>query len=277
MFRKGDDLSQELLVEHLTIAGYLRQEPVGGPGEFSVRGGIVDVFSPLMRAPVRMEFFGDTVDSIREFDLDDQRSRGPVQHIDILPMQDVLVSREMIRAMGRKARSTGTDDVFQKDLAREARLCRERRIVSRARRSCCLWHFPWSRRSSITRKPPFSFSMNRKFSGKHTRSFMENLQQRFEQTASAGASLCRRRVLFWTPEELGRSRLQNPRLHLEELGDGRISERRVLSRAFTAQRSLARPDQGTGGGGSQEFCERHSGRASRQHARHGGAPARFPS
>src|SRR5262245_2738102 len=72
----GDDLSQELLIEHLASAGYLRQEPVGAPGEFSVRGGIVDVFSPLMRNPVRIEFFGDSVDSIREFDLDDQRSRG---------------------------------------------------------------------------------------------------------------------------------------------------------------------------------------------------------
>jgi transcription-repair coupling factor (superfamily II helicase) len=80
---KGDDISQELLIEHLAIAGYLRQEPVAGPGEFSVRGGIVDVFSPLMRSPIRMEFFGDTVDSIREFDLEDQRSRGPLQHIDI--------------------------------------------------------------------------------------------------------------------------------------------------------------------------------------------------
>ena len=77
--RKGDELSQELLVEHLASAGYLRQEPVSAPGEFSVRGGIVDVFSPRMRAPVRMEFFGDSVDSLREFDLDDQRSRSPVQ------------------------------------------------------------------------------------------------------------------------------------------------------------------------------------------------------
>jgi len=70
----GDDLSQDLLIEHLKSAGYLRQEPVGAPGEFSVRGGIVDVFSPLMRNPVRIEFFGDSVDSIREFDLDDQRA-----------------------------------------------------------------------------------------------------------------------------------------------------------------------------------------------------------
>jgi transcription-repair coupling factor (superfamily II helicase) len=113
---KGDDISQDLLIEHLAIAGYIRQEPVAGPGEFSVRGGIVDVFSPLMRTPVRMEFFGDTVDSIREFDLEDQRSRGPVQHIDILPMQDFLVTREMIREWSQKAEEYWRDDRFQKEL-----------------------------------------------------------------------------------------------------------------------------------------------------------------
>src|SRR5262245_51075216 len=47
----GEDISQELFIEHLGNAGYLRREPVGAPGEFSVRGGIVDVFSPLMRNP----------------------------------------------------------------------------------------------------------------------------------------------------------------------------------------------------------------------------------
>src|SRR5437667_9331349 len=112
----GDDLSQDLLVEHLTNAGYLRQEPVGAPGEFSIRGGIVDIFSPLMRNPVRIEFFGDSVDSIREFDLDDQRSRGPVQRIDILPMQEVVISREMLRAWSARAREQWKDELFEKDL-----------------------------------------------------------------------------------------------------------------------------------------------------------------
>src|SRR4029077_13977299 len=113
----GDDLSQDLLMEHLVNAGYLRQEPVGAPGEYSIRGGIVDVFSPLMRNPVRIEFFGDSVDSIREFDLDDQRSRGPVQHMDLLPMQDTVISREMLRDWGARARQRWSEDSYQKDLS----------------------------------------------------------------------------------------------------------------------------------------------------------------
>ena len=70
-----------------------------------------------MRNPVRIEFFGDSVDSIREFDLDDQRSRGPVQHIDILPMQDVVISREMLRDWGgSRATALGTDEVVSKKI-----------------------------------------------------------------------------------------------------------------------------------------------------------------
>src|SRR5439155_20647691 len=56
------------------------------------------------------------VDSIREFDLDDQRSRGPVQHIDLLPMQDVVISREMLRDWGARARQRWNEEDFQKDL-----------------------------------------------------------------------------------------------------------------------------------------------------------------
>src|SRR5260370_32585417 len=74
----GDEMPLELLVDLLISGGYLRQEPVAALGEFSLRGGILDVFSPSHDAPHRIEFFGDTVDSIREFDLDSQRSTGTV-------------------------------------------------------------------------------------------------------------------------------------------------------------------------------------------------------
>ncbi len=56
--------------------GYMREDPVGAVGEFSMRGGILDVWPPGREAPVRIEFFGDTVDSIREFDPENQLSTG---------------------------------------------------------------------------------------------------------------------------------------------------------------------------------------------------------
>src|SRR5438132_374246 len=68
VLRRDEDYSPEELVEKLIASGYARQDPVGGIGEFSIRGGILDAWSPGREAPLRMEFFGDTVDSIREFD-----------------------------------------------------------------------------------------------------------------------------------------------------------------------------------------------------------------
>jgi transcription-repair coupling factor (superfamily II helicase) len=220
---KGDDLSQELLVEHLTTAGYLRQEPVGAPGEFSVRGGIVEGFYPPMRGPVRMEFFGDTVDSIREFDLDDQRSRGPVQHIDILPMLDVLVSREMIRDWAQKATGFWPADIYQKDLAEKLEFAKAGEFFPGL--SFLLpAAFPMdSILADYADSPVIIFDEPEVLREAHQK-FMETLEQRFEQTASGGSVAVAPGSLFWTPEELSRARLKTPRLNLEELGAGEFEK-----------------------------------------------------
>src|SRR5438067_2815915 len=70
----NSDFPLENLLEKFVAAGYVREEPLNNIGQFSVRGGIVDVWSPNMANPVRLEFFGDTVDSIRAFDIDTQLS-----------------------------------------------------------------------------------------------------------------------------------------------------------------------------------------------------------
>ncbi|HTG75107.1 MAG TPA: transcription-repair coupling factor, partial [Terriglobia bacterium] len=188
-----------------------------GPGEFSVRGGIVDVFSPLMRAPVRMEFFGDTVDSIREFDLDDQRSRSPIQHIDILPMQDVLATKEMIRAWGERAAQHWTEDVFQKDLA-EKRLFAEGGELFPGATFLLPLAFPLESTIFDYAEGAVHILDESEILREIHEKFQENLQHRFEQTVSNGSLALPPANLFWSPEELGRSRLRNPRLHLEELG-----------------------------------------------------------
>jgi len=214
---KGDDLSQELFVEHLTTAGYLRQEPVAGPGEFSVRGGIVDVFSPLMRAPVRMEFFGDTVDSIREFDLDDQRSRGPVQHIDILPMQDLLVSREMIREWAVKAAEHWKDDAFRKELS-EKRVFAEGGEFFPGLGFLLPLAFPLEATIFAYADGAVAVLDESEVLSENHEKFMESLQQRYEQTVASGGLAVPPASLFFSPEDLARPKLQNPRLHIEELG-----------------------------------------------------------
>ena len=83
--KAGDELSMGDLVEHLAGVGYEKGEPVSSVGQFSLRGGILDVFPPGAPWPVRIEFFGDQIESLREFDSDSQRSRQPAARALILP------------------------------------------------------------------------------------------------------------------------------------------------------------------------------------------------
>lgn len=81
----GDTLSLDFLNEILFEYQFKRVDFVTGPGEFSVRGGIVDVFSFSNDEPYRIEFFGDEVESIRTFDVETQLSTGSVKKITIIP------------------------------------------------------------------------------------------------------------------------------------------------------------------------------------------------
>ena len=72
--RVGEEVPLEDVIAHLESVGYERREPVEMVGEYSVRGGILDVFSPEAAKPVRIELFGDQVESIRRFDVESQRS-----------------------------------------------------------------------------------------------------------------------------------------------------------------------------------------------------------
>src|SRR5215470_10312992 len=84
---------QDFLV-HLGATGYARTEMVELPGQFAVRGGIVDIFSPESPRPVRVELLGDTVESVREFDPRTQRSIAPVHRTVVLPLTEWQVPRE---------------------------------------------------------------------------------------------------------------------------------------------------------------------------------------
>jgi transcription-repair coupling factor (superfamily II helicase) len=82
----GDTLTREDLLEIVDWAGYDRVETVVEVGQWSLRGGIVDIFSPARQAPVRLEFSGDEVESIRLFDPTSQRSVETVREVDVLPL-----------------------------------------------------------------------------------------------------------------------------------------------------------------------------------------------
>jgi transcription-repair coupling factor (superfamily II helicase) len=82
----GDRLERELLLEAFEGAGYERVETVVEVGQWSVRGGIVDVFVPSHPSPARMEFFGDEIESIRRFDPSTQRSTDSLEELLVLPL-----------------------------------------------------------------------------------------------------------------------------------------------------------------------------------------------
>ena len=78
------------LAERLTAAGYARCEQVEGVGQFALRGGILDVFSPEMAQPVRAEFFGDDLDAMGYFDPESQRRTENVESVRLLPAAELL-------------------------------------------------------------------------------------------------------------------------------------------------------------------------------------------
>ena len=107
--KSGDDISPVDLGDRLVEAGYTRQDPTDEPGEFSVRGGVVDVFPPGARQPVRLEFVGDTVESLRTYDPSSQRSTGGIDQVQIIPLAGAArssVARRRVSA-SRARRSTG--------------------------------------------------------------------------------------------------------------------------------------------------------------------------
>jgi transcription-repair coupling factor (superfamily II helicase) len=83
-FRRGMTEKMERVLEHLSGAGYERVAQVTTRGQFAVRGGIVDLYSWQAPLPVRVEFFGDEIESLREFDIDTQTSVRDLNSVDIL-------------------------------------------------------------------------------------------------------------------------------------------------------------------------------------------------
>ncbi|MGH9342042.1 MAG: transcription-repair coupling factor [Acidobacteriota bacterium] len=92
----GSFIPLQHLVGSLREMGYVREDPVNEMGEFSYRGGIIDIFSPSRPNPVRVEFFGDEIESIREFDPATQRSIELVPVCQIVPMREIVVTERDI-------------------------------------------------------------------------------------------------------------------------------------------------------------------------------------
>ena len=123
--KPGMVYNREALVERLFAAGYVRRSQVDGPGQFSVRGDIVDIYAPDMRQPARVEYWDDEIDSLASFDLLTQRRDGSLEKVYLSPAREVLFGNtvqtaEALRAAQKKARGkhrAALEKAMEADLA----------------------------------------------------------------------------------------------------------------------------------------------------------------
>jgi len=107
---RNEDMSPDLLVEQLVSWGYTRRKIVSGPGDMAVRGDILDIHAPGYDLPVRLEFFGDTLDEIRLFDPATQRSKTGLDELVLLPVAPGLTTEahaDEARRVWKRMRTTG--------------------------------------------------------------------------------------------------------------------------------------------------------------------------
>ncbi len=116
ILRRDEDNAPEEIVEKLFAGGYVREDPVNAIGEFSIRGGILDVWPPGRNAPARIEFFGDTVDSIREFDPETQLSTTQLIEVEIAPMRELAARTSDFREWAARARERWRAERFARSL-----------------------------------------------------------------------------------------------------------------------------------------------------------------
>ncbi|MGA3071911.1 MAG: transcription-repair coupling factor, partial [Terracidiphilus sp.] len=122
--KRGEEVDVEVLTEHLAAVGYTRMDLAEMPGQFTRRGGILDVYSPEADRPVRIEFFGDEIETIRKFDPETQRSQSALEEAQLLPLTETPVTERLLAAVhGRLSRQRvelegdGDDPQENRDMA----------------------------------------------------------------------------------------------------------------------------------------------------------------
>jgi len=102
VLRREEEVDMEELTTHLASVGYSPMDIVEMPGQFTRRGGIFDVYSPEADRPVRMELFGDEIESIRKFEPDSQRSSAAIDEAWLLPLTETPVSEDLLAAVHQR-------------------------------------------------------------------------------------------------------------------------------------------------------------------------------
>jgi transcription-repair coupling factor (superfamily II helicase) len=102
----GDRIDREALIEQLSALGYQRTDTVAEHGEYAVRGSLIDVFPAGEDEALRLDFFGDEIDSLRRFDAADQRSTDKAEAFTLMPASEALLDEETIKRFRSRYRET---------------------------------------------------------------------------------------------------------------------------------------------------------------------------
>ena len=116
ILRRGESFDIEKLLQHLNTVGYTATDVVEMPGQYAARGGILDVYSPEADRPVRVEFFGDEIESMRKFDPASQRSSNPVDEVVLLPLTETPINEELLGSINARLsgkRITGSTEAIE--------------------------------------------------------------------------------------------------------------------------------------------------------------------
>jgi len=106
---EGEELDRKALIHKMISGGYCRTALVEEPGDYSVRGGLIDIFCPLYPHPLRVEFFGDLVESLRFFSVATQRRTGSVQEAVILPAKEVILHQKALAGVLSRIRARAAE------------------------------------------------------------------------------------------------------------------------------------------------------------------------
>jgi transcription-repair coupling factor (superfamily II helicase) len=217
ILKRDEDFPLEKLLEKLVACGYVREEPLKNIGEFSMRGGIIDVWSPDAENPVRIEFFGDTVDSIREFDAETQLSIAQLKEISIAPMREFSATPNDLKDWSFFAKDRFSDERFARNLKDRTQFAEEGETFNGWEFLINLTFpktsslFDYLENSILVIDEPTTIEL-------HLSEFYENLERRYAEINEIDEIGLNPNELFLSVEELRENLDKNKRIELRSLG-----------------------------------------------------------
>jgi transcription-repair coupling factor (superfamily II helicase) len=112
---RGEEVDIGMLIDHLASVGYTQVDLVEMPGQFARRGGILDVYSPEADRPIRVDFFGDEIESMRKFDPETQRSSSSLDEALLLPLAEIPASEKLLAAVHARLSRGRLEDAENED------------------------------------------------------------------------------------------------------------------------------------------------------------------